>query len=96
MDIQSKIILVSGPTASGKSHLAVKLAKKVGGEIINADSMQVYKQFKILTARPNKNEKQNSQLIVVQKYQIPFLKCPINMMETNHTHPSNLPNQPHC
>ena len=59
MDIQSKIILVSGPTASGKSHLAVKLAKKVGGEIINADSMQVYKQFKILTARPNKNEKQN-------------------------------------
>ena len=59
MDIQSKIILVSGPTASGKSHLAVKLAKKVGGEIINADSMQDYKQFKILTARPNKNEKQN-------------------------------------
>ena len=59
MDNKSKIILVSGPTASGKSHLAVKLAKKVGGEIINADSMQVYKQFKILTARPNKNEKQN-------------------------------------
>ncbi len=59
MDIQSKIILISGPTASGKSQFAVKLAKKVSGEIINADSMQVYRQLKILTARPNKKEKKN-------------------------------------
>ena len=55
MDNQSKIILISGPTASGKSDFAIKIAKKVGGEIINADSMQVYKNLKILTARPNKN-----------------------------------------
>ena len=53
MDLQSKIILIAGPTASGKSKFAIKLAKKINGEIINADSMQVYKQFKILTARPN-------------------------------------------
>jgi tRNA dimethylallyltransferase len=59
MDTQSKIILISGPTASGKSHFAVKLAKKVSGEIINADSMQVYRQLKILTARPDKKEKKN-------------------------------------
>ena len=59
MDTQSKIILISGPTASGKSNFAVKLAKKIDGEIINADSMQVYKQFKILTARPNKKEQKN-------------------------------------
>jgi len=59
MGIQSKIILISGPTASGKSNFAVKLAKKVSGEIINADSMQVYKQLKILTARPNKKEQKN-------------------------------------
>ena len=59
MDIQSKIILISGPTASGKSNFAVKLAKKINGEIINADSMQVYKQLKILTARPNKKEQKN-------------------------------------
>jgi tRNA dimethylallyltransferase len=59
MDNQSKIILISGPTASGKSNLAIKLAKKINGEIINADSMQVYKQFKILTARPNKKEQKN-------------------------------------
>ena len=59
MDIQSKIILISGPTASGKSNFAIKIAKKINGEIINADSMQVYKQLKILTARPNKKEQKN-------------------------------------
>ena len=59
MDKKSKIILISGPTASGKSSFAVKIAKKVNGEIINADSMQVYKQFKILTARPGKKEQKN-------------------------------------
>ena len=47
MDLKSKIILIYGPTASGKSNFAIKLAKKVNGEIINADSMQVYKEFKI-------------------------------------------------
>ncbi len=59
MDIQSKIILISGPTGSGKSVFAIKIAKKINGEIINADSMQVYKQLKILTARPNKKEQKN-------------------------------------
>ena len=59
MDKQSKIILISGPTASGKSNFAVRVAKKIQGEIINADSMQVYKKLKILTARPNKIEQKN-------------------------------------
>ena len=59
MDKQSKIILISGPTASGKSNFAVKIAKKIQGEIINADSMQVYKKLKILTARPNKKDQKN-------------------------------------
>ena len=59
MDIRSKVILISGPTASGKSNFAVKIANKINGEIINADSMQVYKQLKILTARPNKEEQKN-------------------------------------
>ena len=54
MDTKSKIILIAGPTASGKSNFAVKIANKIGGEIINADSMQIYKELKILTARPNK------------------------------------------
>ncbi len=59
MDLKSKIILISGPTASGKSTFAINLAKKINGEIINADSMQVYKQFKILTARPTLKEQKN-------------------------------------
>jgi tRNA dimethylallyltransferase len=59
MDRQSKVILISGSTASGKSNFAIKIAKKINGEIINTDSMQVYKQLKILTARPNKEEQKN-------------------------------------
>ena len=56
MDLKSKIILIYGPTGSGKSKFAVQLAKKIKGEIVNADSMQVYKELKILTARPFKND----------------------------------------
>ena len=52
-----KIILLAGPTASGKSKLAINLSKKLNGEIVNADSMQVYKEFKILTSRPNLQDK---------------------------------------
>ena len=59
MDIRSKIILIAGPTASGKSNLAISIAKKINGEIINADSMQVYKELKILTARPKKKDQKN-------------------------------------
>ena len=59
MKQEKKVILLAGPTASGKSDFAVKLAKKVNGEIINADSMQVYKQHRILTARPNKRDQKN-------------------------------------
>ena len=54
--MSKKIILLAGPTASGKSKLAIHLAKKLNGEIINADSMQVYKEFSILSSRPNKIE----------------------------------------
>ena len=59
MDYKSKIILISGPTASGKSKIAINLAKKINGEIVNADSMQVYKQLKILTARPTGEDRKN-------------------------------------
>ncbi len=59
MDLKSKIILIYGPTASGKSKFAIKLAKKISGQIINADSMQVYKDLKVLTARPFGKDYQN-------------------------------------
>ena len=58
MDLKSKIILISGPTASGKSNFAINLAKKINGEIVNADSMQVYKELRILTARPKQKDYQ--------------------------------------
>ena len=49
---QLKYIMIAGPTASGKSHLAIDLARAIDGEIINADSMQLYSDLSILTARP--------------------------------------------
>ena len=54
--MSKKLILLAGPTASGKSKLAIQLAKKLNGEIINADSMQIYKEFSILSSRPTKLE----------------------------------------
>jgi tRNA dimethylallyltransferase len=51
-----KAVLIAGPTASGKSALALELAQKTGGAIINADSMQVYRDLRIITARPTPEE----------------------------------------
>ena len=51
-----KVILLAGPTASGKSNLAIKLALYINGEIINADSMQIYKEISILTSRPSSED----------------------------------------
>ncbi len=49
----SPVIVVTGPTASGKSHTAIELAERFGGEIVNADSMQVYRHLDIGTAKPS-------------------------------------------
>jgi len=54
--LYNPLIFIIGPTAIGKSTLALKIAKKIDGEIINADSMQVYKDLNILTARPTKED----------------------------------------
>ena len=64
MDLKSKIILISGATASGTSIFAIKLAKKIKGAIINADSMQVYKQLKVLSARPSPKNYQSINITV--------------------------------
>ncbi|HEY8269157.1 MAG TPA: tRNA (adenosine(37)-N6)-dimethylallyltransferase MiaA [Xanthobacteraceae bacterium] len=47
-----RVVLIAGPTASGKSALALSLAERIGGTVINADSMQVYGDLRVLTARP--------------------------------------------
>ena len=57
MKQQKKVILVAGPTASGKSKLAIKLAKHLNGEIINADSMQIYREISILTSKPSDKDR---------------------------------------
>ena len=56
---KNKILFISGPTNSGKSKLAIEIANKVDGEIINADSMQVYNELRIVTARPSKDEEKD-------------------------------------
>src|SRR5260221_6129008 len=52
----SQAVLIAGPTASGKSALALELAQKSGGVVINTDSMQVYRDLRIITARPTPAE----------------------------------------
>lgn len=58
LDNSIKVISLAGPTASGKTRLAVSLAKEFDGEIISADSMQIYKGMQIATAKPDENEMQ--------------------------------------
>ena len=53
-----KVIVICGPTASGKTGLSIELAKKIGGEIISADSMQIYKEMDIGTAKATEKEMQ--------------------------------------
>ena len=54
--MRNKIVAVCGPTASGKTSLAIKIAEKYGGEIVSCDSMQIYKGMDIGTAKPTKEE----------------------------------------
>lgn len=56
--MKSKVIIIAGPTASGKTALSIELAKRIGGEIISADSMQIYKDMDIGTAKVTKEEMQ--------------------------------------
>ena len=66
---KSKIIVIAGPTASGKTALSVELAKKINGEIISADSMQIYKYMDIGTAKVTEEEKQG-----IEHYLIDFVE----------------------
>src|SRR5712692_3581913 len=55
-DDKTRAVLIAGPTASGKSALALALAERLGGAVINTDSMQVYRDLRIITARPTPAE----------------------------------------
>ena len=54
---KEKIIVICGPTASGKTSLGINLANKINGEIISADSMQIYKDFSIGSSKPTEEER---------------------------------------
>ncbi len=56
--MKQKVIVIAGPTASGKTKLAIELAKQIDGEIISCDSMQIYKEMDIGTAKPTKQEQE--------------------------------------
>ena len=64
-----KVIVICGPTASGKTALSIELAKKINGEIISSDSMQIYKDMDIGTAKPSKEEMQG-----IKHYLLDFLE----------------------
>ncbi len=68
MDIKNKVICIQGPTASGKTALAVELAKRLDGEVICADSMQIYKGIHIASAAPDDDEMQG-----IKHYMLEFL-----------------------
>lgn len=51
-----RAVLIAGPTASGKSALALDMARQLGGEIVNADSMQVYRELRVISARPSEDD----------------------------------------
>ena len=65
---KEKVIVICGPTASGKTALSIELAKKINGEIISCDSMQIYKDMDIGTAKPSKEEMQG-----IKHYLIDFV-----------------------
>ena len=78
MEGKPKIILLAGPTASGKSKIAIKLSKLLNGEIINADSMQVYKELRILNSRPTVNDEKKitDEKLNVHAGRLPLTNCP--------------------
>jgi tRNA dimethylallyltransferase len=60
MNAPPPIVLIAGPTASGKSALALRLAEQAGGEIVNADALQLYRDLRVLSARPSPEEEQRA------------------------------------
>lgn len=63
-----KVIVICGPTASGKTSLSIELAKRIDGEIVSCDSMQIYKEMNIGTAKPTQEEMQG-----IQHYLLDFV-----------------------
>ena len=70
--MKNKLIVLTGPTAAGKTDLSIKLAKKIDGEIISADSVQVYKGFDIGSAKITPDEMQGVPHHMIDVYEPDF------------------------
>ena len=87
--MQKKIICVVGPTASGKSDLAIKLAKKYDGFVLSADSMQIYKDMNIGTAKPTKEQMQGVYHALISSVDITFKLDAFNFSKMAHNEINN-------
>lgn len=67
--MKQKVLVIAGPTASGKTKISIELAKRLNGEIVSADSMQIYKNMSIGTAKPTEQEKEG-----IPHYMLDFLE----------------------
>ena len=79
MNKKPRVIAVVGPTASGKTWLGVELAKKYGGEVVSADSMQIYKGMDIASAKPTEEEKQG-----IPHHLVDFLDCDVSFSAADY------------
>lgn len=74
--MKPKVIVIIGPTASGKTSHSIELAKKINGEIVSCDSMQIYKDFDIGSAKPTNDEMQGikhyliDEIIPIEKFSV--------------------------
>ena len=81
LNMKEKVIVICGPTASGKTALSIELAKQINGEIISADSMQIYKDMDIGTAKPTEEKKQGIEHYLLdfvspdERYSVADFKC---------------------
>ena len=66
--MKEKVIVIVGPTATGKTGLSIEVAKRLGGEIISADSMQIYKDMNIGTAKVTEEEKERNRTLLNRYY----------------------------
>ena len=80
---ETPIIVISGPTGIGKSNLALSLAKKINGVIINADSMQIYKELKIISSQPSNRDKK---IVSHELYSVRSISQSFSVMDLSLIH----------
>ena len=78
-----KVIVICGPTASGKTALSIELAKKINGQIVSSDSMQIYKDMNIGTAKPTKEEMEHREALKKVGSDEPTFESAIQVLDSD-------------